>query len=300
MKKLGAIEAGGTKFVCGIGTENGEILERVSFPTETPEITMKNVISFFEGKGVEAIGIGSFGPIDPIKGSPTYGYITTTPKPHWGQYNIVGHMKEHFDVPIGFDTDVNGAALGEHKWGAAQGLDSCIYITVGTGIGAGAVVDGKMLHGLSHPEMGHILVRRHPDDHFEGFCPYHGDCLEGVAAGPAIERRWNVKGSELTTDHPAWEMEAYYLAQALMNYVLILSPQKIVMGGGVMKQNQLFPLIREKLQKLLAGYVQHPSLNEQIDQFIVPPQLGDNAGLCGALALADLALSGETGATHVE
>ncbi len=297
MRKLGAIEAGGTKFVCGIGTEDGQILERASFPTETPEITMKNVVSFFEGKDIAALGIGSFGPIDPIVGSPTYGYITTTPKPHWGQFDLVGHLKKHFSVPMSFDTDVNGAALGEYTWGAARGLDSCMYITVGTGIGAGAVVDGKMLHGLSHPEMGHILVRRHPEDTFEGFCPYHGDCLEGMAAGPAIEKRWNIKGSELTPDHPAWEMEAYYLAQALMNYVLILSPQKIIMGGGVMKQEQLFPLIRTKLSELLNGYVQHPSLSQNLDQYVVYPELGDNAGLCGAIALAKLALEGEEGAT---
>ncbi|ASA20045.1 ROK family protein [Paenibacillus donghaensis] len=290
MKLLGAIEAGGTKFVCGIGNEDGTILDRVSFPTLTPQETMGQVLEYFKNKEVEAIGIGSFGPIDPVLGSPTYGYITTTPKPHWGQYNLVGTVAEQVNVPIGFDTDVNGAALGEYKWGAAQGLDSCLYITVGTGIGAGAVVGGKMVHGLSHPEMGHILVRRHPEDTFEGFCPYHGDCLEGLAAGPAIGSRWGKPAGELPADHPAWEMEAHYLAHALMNYVLILSPQKIVMGGGVMKQTQLFPLIHRKLQELLAGYVQHPALNAGIGSYVVPPQLGDNAGLSGALGLAKLAL----------
>lgn len=289
MKVLGAIEAGGTKFVCGIGNEQGEVLERVSFPTTTPEETMKLVVDYFTGKQVEAIGVGSFGPIDPIVGSHTYGYITTTPKPHWGNYNLIGKLKEHFDVPMNFDTDVNGAALGESTWGAARGTDNCIYITVGTGIGVGAVVGGKILHGLSHPEMGHIVVRRHPDDSYEGTCPYHKDCLEGLAAGPSLGRRWNVQGAELSADHPAWEMEAYYLAQALMNYVLILSPQKIIMGGGVMKQEQLFPLIRTKLQELLNGYVQHAALTTDIDQYIVPPGLGDNAGLAGALALANLA-----------
>ncbi|MFC7681137.1 ROK family protein [Paenibacillus sp. GCM10028914] len=286
---LGAIEAGGTKFVCGIGKEDGTVIERTSFPTTTPEETMAQVFSFFEGKGVEAIGAGFFGPIDPVKGSPTYGCITTTPKPHWSNYNVVKALEERFNVPVGFDTDVNGAALGEHTWGAAQGLDSCLYITIGTGVGAGAVVDGKLIHGLSHPEMGHIIVRRHPEDKYEGTCPYHSDCLEGLAAGPSLGRRWGVAGAELTPDHPAWEMEAYYLAQALMNYVLILSPQRIVMGGGVMKQQQLFPMIHKKLQELLAGYVPHPSLNEDIAQFIVSPKLGDNAGLCGALALAKLA-----------
>ncbi|ULO06018.1 ROK family protein [Paenibacillus sp. 19GGS1-52] len=293
MKLLGAIEAGGTKFVCGIGNEDGTIIERISFPTTTPEETMGQVLDYFSTKNVEAIGLGAFGPIDPVLGSPTYGYITTTPKPHWGQYNLVGTVAEHFNVPIGFDTDVNGAALGEYKWGAAQGLDSCLYITVGTGIGAGAVVGGKLVHGLSHPEMGHILVRRHPEDTYEGFCPYHGDCLEGLAAGPAIGKRWGVPAGELSIDHPAWEMEAHYLAHALMNYVLILSPQKIVMGGGVMKQSQLFPLIRTKLQELLQGYVQHPALNKDIDSYVVPPQLGDNAGLTGALGLAKLALDRE-------
>ncbi|GIP27979.1 fructokinase [Paenibacillus sp. J23TS9] len=291
MSILGAIEAGGTKFVCGIGKEDGTVLERVSFPTTTPEETMAQVVAFFQNKGVEAIGVGSFGPIDPVKGSPTYGRITTTPKPHWSNFDIVGHLESYFEVPIEFDTDVNGAALGEYTWGAAQGYDSCLYITVGTGIGAGAVVGGELVHGLSHPEMGHILVRRHPDDKFEGFCPYHGDCLEGVAAGPSLSKRWGVQGVELTPDHPAWEMEAYYLAQALMNYILILSPQKIVMGGGVMKQQQLFPLIHSKLQELLNGYVQLPAINDQIADYIVSPQLGDNAGLCGALALAKKALA---------
>ncbi|MDP4095510.1 ROK family protein [Paenibacillus sp. P96] len=288
MAVLGAIEAGGTKFVCGIGNEQGEIMDRVSFPTEAPEITMARVIEYFDGKNVEAIGVGSFGPIDPIIGSSTYGYITTTPKPHWSNYNLIGKLKAHFNVPMGFDTDVNGAALGEYTWGAAKGLDNCIYITVGTGIGAGAVAGGQLLHGLSHPEMGHILTRRHPEDSYEGFCPYHGDCLEGLAAGPAISRRWGTQGAELASDHPAWELEAYYLAQALMNYILILSPQKIIMGGGVMKQEHLFPLVRRKLQEILKGYIQHASLAADIDSYIVPPGLGDNAGLSGALALARL------------
>ncbi|AHV96554.1 ROK family protein [Paenibacillus sabinae] len=293
MRVLGAIEAGGTKFVCGIGHEDGSIIDRVSFPTTRPEETMAEVYRYFEGKNVEAIGIGSFGPIDPIPGSPTYGYVTTTPKPYWGQFNLVGAVRDKIDVPIGFDTDVNGAALGEYTWGAARGLDSCLYITVGTGIGAGAVVGGRLIHGLSHPEMGHIYVRRHPDDAFAGTCPYHGDCLEGLAAGPALGQRWQVPGAELGPDHPAWEIEAHYLAHALMSYVLILSPQKIVMGGGVMKQSHLFPLIRAKLQDLLKGYVQHASLTADIDSFVVPPGLGDNAGLAGAIGLAAMALAQE-------
>lgn len=292
MKLLGAIEAGGTKFVCGIGHEDGTILDRVSFPTTTPEETMGRVHDYFRDKEIEAMGIGSFGPIDPIPGSPTYGYITTTPKPHWSNFDLVGAVLKAMNCKVGFDTDVNGAALGELRWGAAQGLDNCLYITVGTGIGAGSALNGGLIHGLSHPEMGHILVRRHPDDKYEGTCPYHGDCLEGLAAGPALVKRWGVaNGADLPPDHPAWEMEAHYLAQALMNYILVLSPQKIIMGGGVMKQSQLFPLIADKLQTLLNGYVQHPSLREGIADYIVPPGLGDNAGLAGALALADAALS---------
>lgn len=282
---IGAIEAGGTKFVCAVGSEKGEIFHRVSFPTTTPEETMGRVIEYFKEREIEALGVGSFGPIDPNPYSETYGYITTTPKPHWGNYDLVGELKKHFKVPIGFDTDVNGAALGELKWGAARGLNSSLYITVGTGIGAGAVVEGNMVNGLLHPEMGHIYVRRHREDEYRGRCPYHGDCLEGLAAGPAIEERWGVKGDELPEDHRAWEMEAYYLAQALVNYILILSPEKIIMGGGVMKQKQLFPLIRKYVKDLLKGYVHKREVLEEIDEYIVYPELGDNAGICGGVAL---------------
>lgn len=282
---IGAIEAGGTKFVLGIGNEKGEILERVSIPTESPQETMPKVIEFFMGKGVEAIGVGCFGPIDPKKDSPTYGYITTTPKVKWANYNIIGELKKHFNVPIAFDTDVNGATLGELTWGVAKGLDSALYITVGTGIGAGAIVEGKMIHGLLHPEMGHIMVKKHENDNYKGKCPYHGDCLEGVAAGPALEERWGKKGFELEPNHPAWEMEAYYLAQALVNFILIVSPEKIIMGGGVMKQEHLFPMIRKEVANILKGYINKKEISEDIDNYIVAPKLGDNAGLCGAVAL---------------
>jgi fructokinase len=283
---FGGIEAGGTKFVCGIGNENGEILEQITIPTTVPEETMPKVIEFFQDKKLDAIGIGSFGPIDVDPKSPTFGFITETPKLPWKNYNIVGEMKKHFQVPIGFHTDVTAAALAESTWGAAQGLDSCVYMTVGTGIGVGAVIGGKLLQGLTHPEMGHILVRRHPDDQFLGACPYHGDCLEGMAAGPAIEKRWNQKGQLLTEQNEVWELEAYYLAQALMNYILILSPKKIIIGGGVSKQEQLLPLVRDHVLELLNGYVPVSELtNEKIDQYIVLPQLGDQAGLTGAIAL---------------
>lgn len=288
--RLGAIEAGGTKFVCGIADENGNIFERVSFPTETPEKTMKNVIEFFKGKEIDAIGVGSFGPIDPDKDSETYGYITKTPKPYWSDYNLIGELKKEFNVPMAFDTDVNGAALGEITWGAAKGLNDCLYMTIGTGVGGGAVVSGELVHGMLHPEMGHILLRKHPEDTYEGKCPFHGTCFEGLAAGPAIEDRWGKKGFELPEDHKAWEFEAYYIAQALMNYILVLSPEKIILGGGVMKQSQLFPMIRKNVKELLNGYVQTKEILEDIDNYIVYPKLGDNAGLLGSVALALKAL----------
>lgn len=283
---IGGVEAGGTKFVCAVGNERGEVVEKVTFPTTTPEETVAKVVEFFRGREIVSLGVGSFGPIDPNKHSPTYGYITSTPKPHWGNYNLLGELKKHFNVPIGFDTDVNGAALGELEYGAAKGLNSVLYITVGTGIGAGAIVEGRLINGLLHPEMGHIYVRRHREDSYEGGCPFHGDCLEGLAAGPAIEARWGMKGDKIPEDHKAWEMEAYYLAQALVNYILIISPEKIVMGGGVMKQLHLFPMIRRYVVELLNGYLVKDEILSDIDEYIVPPKLGDNAGIVGAMALA--------------
>lgn len=283
--RIGAIEAGGTKFVCGIGNEEGIIEDRVQFPTEQPERTMANVINYFKDKGALSIGIGTFGPIDIDRTSPTYGYVTTTPKPGWAEFNFIGTLRESFDVPFGWDTDVNAAALGEAAWGAAKGLDSCVYYTIGTGIGVGIYADGKLVHGLVHPEGGHILTRRHPDDGFEGLCPYHGDCLEGMAAGPALEARWKVKGSELPENHLAWAMEAFYIAQAVTNIILTVSPKKVILGGGVMKQMQLFPMIREEVRRNLNGYVNNGSILSRMDSYIVPPALGDNAGLSGGLAL---------------
>ncbi len=290
--KLGAIEAGGTKFVVAIGNENGEVLERDSFPTTTPEETMNNIFKFFDGKNVEAIGLGCFGPIDPDLKSETYGYITTTPKPGWGHYNIVGALQEHYpQMPIGFDTDVNGAALGEAYFGAAKGLDSALYLTIGTGIGGGAIVEGNLVHGLLHPEMGHMYLERREDDTYKGKCPYHGTCFEGLAAGPAVEERWGVKGKDLPVDHPAWDLEAWYIAQALAIYVLTISPKKIILGGGIMHQSQLFPMIHKYLQERLNGYIQKDEITtDAIKDYIVWPELGDNAGVCGALALAKLAL----------
>jgi fructokinase len=282
---LGAIEAGGTKFVCAVGDEKGTIVERIQIPTTVPEETMPQVIAFFEKYDVEAIGIGSFGPINVNVESPTYGYITSTPKPGWKDYPFVQMIKESFGVPIGFNTDVNAAALGEASFGAAKGLDSCLYITVGTGIGAGAIVQGQLLQGWAHPEMGHILLRRHPNDVFEGKCPYHGDCLEGLAAGPAIEARWGEKGVGLVDRPEVWDLEGYYLAQALMQYILILSPKKIILGGGVSHQEAVFAAIYKYLPELLSDYVSLPELSD----YIVRPGLGDDAGITGALMIADRA-----------
>lgn len=292
--RIGAIEAGGTKIVCGIGNEHGIIEDRISFPTEEPGRVMEQVMAYFKDKSVEAIGIGTFGPIDLDPGSETYGSITTTPKPGWSGFPFLDTLKKEFNVPFGWDTDVNAAAFGEAKWGAARGLDSCVYFTVGTGIGVGVYAEGRLVHGMTHPEGGHLLPRRHPEDHFDGNCPYHGDCLEGLAAGPAIERRWGKKGADLGSDHPAWAIEAYYLGQAVMSTILMLSPKRIIMGGGVMHQEQLLPLIRSEVSRMLNGYVDSAALRDGLDDYIIAPGLGDNAGLCGALALGLEALKRST------
>lgn len=284
---LGGVEAGGTKFVCAVGDEKGNIFKRVQFPTTVPEETIPQVIEFFSKYDVHAIGIGSFGPVDVNQNSSTYGNITSTPKTAWRDYPLVKTIMDAFSVPIGFNTDVNAAALGEATFGAAKGLDSCLYITVGTGIGAGAIVQGKLLQGLSHPEMGHILVRRHPSDHYRGKCPYHSDCLEGLAAGPAVEERWGEKGINLVERMEVWELEGYYIAQALMQYILIISPKKIILGGGVMKQRQVFAFVYKYLQQFINEYVFLPELST----YIVSPGLRDNAGIIGSLLLADQALT---------
>ncbi|GGF30482.1 fructokinase [Halobacillus andaensis] len=285
--KIGAIEAGGTKFVCAVGNEEGNIFEKVVIPTEAPEITMPKVYDFFSDKGIEKMGVGSFGPIDINEKGGTYGQIQKTPKIDWIDFPLAGDIEEKLGIPVVVDTDVNVAALSEARWGNATDVDTCLYITVGTGIGAGAIVNGGTLTGLSHPEMGHIAVRRHEQDTFAGTCPYHKDCLEGMAAGPAIEARWGKAGVELADDPIVWEMEAYYLAQALVNYIYILSPERIIMGGGVMQQEQLFDLIRKNVVEMLNGYVSSPRLTkEHINDYIVPPGLTNEAGVKGALGLA--------------
>ena len=291
---LGGIEAGGTKFICGIGT-SPEDLRTAQFPTSSPDITLENVIRFFREATVslQGIGIGSFGPIDLHTDSPTYGHITSTPKAGWANFDLVGAVASALRVPVAFDTDVNAAVLGEARWGAARGLSDAIYMTIGTGIGGGALVHGQVAHGLVHPEMGHLriphdLVR----DPFPGSCPFHGDCLEGLACGPAIQARWGAIAMTLPPDHPAWALEAQYLAYGLNNLAVTLSPQRILLGGGVMQQSHLFTLIRQEFTQLLNGYVANPELTERLDHFIQPPQLAGRAGILGSLVLAEQAAAG--------
>ena len=296
MKVFGGIEAGGTKFVCGIGTGPDD-LTTTQFPTTTPEATIAEAVGWFReraGGRLEAVGVASFGPVDPDPDSPTFGYITSTPKAGWQNTDIAGAIRDALHVPVGFDTDVDGAALGEARWGAAQGLSDFMYLTVGTGIGGGAVANGRVLHGMLHPEMGHIriphdLVR----DPYPGGCPFHGDCLEGLASGPAMEARWGTKASNLRADHPAWELEAHYLALALASWVCTLSPKCILLGGGVMQQSQLFDLVRNELARLLNGYVRTEQILSGLDRYVRPPLLGSHAGVLGALVLAEQACTSE-------
>ncbi|MBP1919793.1 ROK family protein [Youngiibacter multivorans] len=287
--RIGAIEAGGTKFVLAIGDEKGEIERRQEVPTEEPEKTMAKVKEFFIGENLDAMGVGSFGPIDLDKDSPTYGSITSTPKVKWQNYNLIDELKTYIDAPIGFDTDVNGAALGEAFFGSCRGLDSCLYMTIGTGIGAGAMESWKLIHGMLHPEMGHIILRKHKDDDFKGVCPFHGDCFEGLAAGPALEARTGMKGRDIPDDHKVFDILAYYVAQALVNYILILSPKRIVVGGGVMHRGHVLGMVRRYVRELLGGYLRTPEL-EDLDSYIVYPELGNDAGIKGAIALGLSAL----------
>ncbi len=288
--RIGALEAGGTKMVCAIGDESGNIFERVSIPTVTPDETLPKLIAYFKDKNIEALGIGCFGPIDLHKDSKTYGYITSTPKLAWRNCNIVGALGEALKVPVGFDTDVNGSMIGEATWGIAKNKNSGIYITIGTGVGVGAMVEGKLLHGMLHPEAGHIMLKAREDDTYKGWCPYHGTCLEGMAAGPAIEKRWGEKGDKLSDRAEVWDLEAYYIAQALIAYIYILSPEIIILGGGVMHQMQLFPLVRDYVRKLNGGYV-NTDLLDDLDNYIVPPSLNDNQGIMGAIKLGIDALN---------
>ena len=287
MKRYGALEAGGTKMVMAVADEEGRILERTSIPTRTPEETMPEMAAFFAERSVEALGIGCFGPLDLNPASPSYGWITATPKLAWRNYPILQAFREKLGIPAALDTDVNGAALAESVLGAAKGLDSCLYVTVGTGIGGGLIIHGKPVHGLMHPEIGHIRVRPAPGDPMpEGICPYHGCCAEGMASGPSIQKRWGVSAKELPPEHPAWETEADYLAQLCADAMLSFSPEKIILGGGVMQQKFLFPVIREKTLAILGGYISSPAVEAGLADYITEPGLGTESGILGAYLLA--------------
>jgi fructokinase len=298
---FGAVEAGGTKFVCLVGSSPEDIRAETRFPTTTPEATLRNALEFLRAEQVRqgplaAVGIASFGPVDLQRRSPTYGFITSTPKPGWANVDIAGAARAALELPVGFDTDVNAASLAEWRWGAAQGLDSVLYLTVGTGIGGGGIMDGRLLHGLVHPEMGHIRIPHDLGaDPFPGACPFHGDCLEGLASGPALKARWQQAAEDLPDDHPAWSLEARYLALAIVNFVCTLSPQRVVIGGGVMSHPRLLGLIRVQVVDLLNNYVRAPEVIDGIDGYIVAPALGGRAGVLGGLALAERALREEIG-----
>lgn len=302
---VGAIEAGGTKFVCAVGHGPDQgILDRARFDTgDDPARVMRQVTGWLleqqEKHGpLAALGVASFGPVDLDERSPGYGHITTTPKPGWQHTDLLGPLKKAFPgIPVAFDTDVNGAALGEATWGAARGLEDFIYVTAGTGLGGGGMARGRLLHGLMHPEMGHIGLPRIAGDDFEGACPFHGRCWEGLCSGPAIARRTGLPAEALPPDHPAWDVTIRYMAHALVNLTCVLSPRRIILGGSVRKAGQLgeaafFAKVRTAFRSVMAGYIASPALGEKgIGDFIVPPVLGDDAGVCGAIALAQAAVT---------
>jgi len=280
---VGGVEAGGTKFVCALGRD-GEIVAETRIATTSPAETLAAALAFFKHQGSPAaLGVASFGPIDLDERSPTHGFITTTPKPGWAHTDVAGPLRRALGVPVAFDTDVNAAALAEQRWGAARDAGSVVYVTVGTGIGGGAVVNGRPVHGLAHPEMGHARIPHdRAADPFAGACPHHGDCWEGLAAAPALAARWGVSPQSLPDDHPAWALEAHYLALGLANIILTLSPERLVLGGGVLARSGLLERVRIDVRGLIGDYVRSAD--------IVPPALGNRSGVLGALALAaDLA-----------
>jgi fructokinase len=284
----GGIETGGSKWECALGTGPQDLRAAETVPTTTPAETIDRVVAFFEREGpVDAIGIGSFGPLDGRVASPTWGHITTTPKPGWAHTDVGQEIRRRLSVPVVFDTDVNAAAMGEHVWGAAQGLDTFCYITVGTGIGGGGMAGGQLLHGLVHPEFGHMRIPHDREaDPFPGVCPYHGDCWEGLASGRAIEARWGRPPSELAGDEAVWELEARYLALGLVCVICVLSPERIVLGGGVMREPRLLPLVHRKVSGLMNGYLDSASVGDGIADYVTLPRLGSRSGVLGGIALA--------------
>ncbi len=292
MKLFGGIESGGTKFMCLIGSNPDHIVNEKRIPTTTPEETIRKVIEFFNPytttRELSAVGIGSFGPLDLNQDSDTYGHITTTPKLGWQNIDLRGLVQRELDVPVAFDTDVNAAAYGEQFWNKENHiLDPFLYLTVGTGIGVGVIVNGKPLHGLIHAEAGHSSIPHDwQRDPFPGVCPYHGDCFEGLASGPSLNKRWGQKPDTLPDDHPAWDLEAEYIARAIVNLIYVYSPRKIVFGGGVSQHSGLIQNVRTNIQKFNNGYVHSNMLLEKIDEYIHLPVLGNRSGALGAMAMA--------------
>ncbi len=290
--RLGSLEAGGTKMVMGLLDEQGRILKSASCPTRLPAETMPEIIAFFEQEKVDALGIASFGPIDLHAGTPRFGSITNTPKLAWRDYPLYQTLKDALQVPCAIDTDVNGAVLAEVALGAAQGLTSVLYLTIGTGIGGGLMSEGKLVHGLIHPEWGHMMLARHPEDPLtRGICPYHEHCAEGYASGPAMQARWAMPAQDLADDHRGWALQAYYLAQICVTALMTVSPQRIIIGGGVMHRELLYPLVRKQVTALLGGYLASPALLD-MDSYIVAPALYPDSGLVGGALLAKQALQG--------
>ena len=287
---FGGIELGGTKMVCAIGDESGKIIDRTVIPTTEVEETLNNLLDFFTNKDISSLGIGSFGPIDLNRKSETYGYITTTPKPGWANVDVVGFFRK-LNIPVGFDTDVNAACLGEVKYGAGKGLENVIYGTVGTGIGFGVYLNGQLIHGLMHPETGHMILNKHETDkEFIGPCPYHDSCLETLASGPSIEKRWHKKAYELYDNEEVWQLEAYYLGQASCKCIMCYSPEKIILGGGVMHKSDLIDLVRKETLKNLNGYIKKEEMINNIGEYIVLPELNDDSGILGSIELGKMEL----------
>jgi fructokinase len=293
MEWYGGIEAGGTKFNCMVASDPGNILAESRISTTTPDQTLPRVAEFFiqvekkHGIHIGSLGLATFGPIDLNENSPKFGYITSTPKIVWQNLNILGYFKQALQIPVNFDVDVIGAALGEGKWGSAQDCKDYVYITVGTGIGGGVIINGHPVHGLVHPELGHIFIPHDKEvDDFSGNCPIHGDCLEGLASGPSIQARWGVKSEDLPADHPAWKLEARYLGYLLANVVLSFSPQRVILGGGVMKTPGLVQMARKEMLDILNGYVKSENLIDHPESFVQNPGLGDRSGILGAIVLA--------------
>ena len=291
---LGTVETGGTKIICAVGDAEGNIGERITIPTDVPEVSVPRILEFFEGKGIQAIGVGAFGPIDVIPGSDGYGSIRKCERRGWSHYPLLRTLCDGLGVPGDMDTDVNTACLGEYTFGAGKGTDVLLYVTVGTGIGVGITVRGRPLHGMMHPEGGHVAAVRHPDDTFEGTCPFHGGCIEGLACGPAIAGRWGRPAYELAGRKEVWEMETHYLAQLVRNCMMTVAPNRIVMGGGVMQQTFLFPMIREAVSEQVNGYMDCPETMD-METYIVPSALGGDQALMGGLVLAASALEGKGG-----